>query len=338
MKNLTWYDQLPKVELHLHLEGAIPHEVLWELIKKYGGDAFVPDYKSLTEKFQYRDFPHFLEIWGWKNKFLREYEDFTFIARQAAEDLLSQNIFYAEIFFSPKDFAQFGLKTQKLIEAVRNGFSQVKGIDLKIIVDFVRDFGPESAADTLFEIRDLKELGVIGVGLGGAEQNYPPEKFAEVFAQARDSDFFTSVHAGEAAGPESIWEAVNSLKADRIGHGIRAVEDNELITYLVEKSIPLEICPISNLRTGVIKKLKDHPLRYFFDSGILVTVNTDDPKMFGNSLAEEYESMYTIQGFSRNEIFKIILNGIDCSWISEKEKIVLRKKFKIIYRQIEKNL
>ncbi|MEE8437110.1 MAG: adenosine deaminase [Candidatus Neomarinimicrobiota bacterium] len=335
---MTWYDQLPKVELHLHLEGAIPHEALWELIKKYGGDALVPDYKSLTEKFQFRDFPHFLEIWGWKNKFLKEYEDFTFIARQAAQDLLSQNIFYAEIFFSPKDFARFGLKTQKLIEAVRGGFSQVKGIELKIIVDFVRDFGPRSALDTLSDIRELKELGVIGVGLGGAEQNYPPEIFTEVFEQARKAGFFTSVHAGEVAGPESIWGAINHLKADRIGHGTRAPEDNKLINYLVEKSIPLEICPLSNLRTGVIKNLKDHPLRYFFDKGILVTVNTDDPKMFGNSLAEEYESMFKIQGFSRNEIFKIILNGIDCSWLSHKEKIALRKRFNKIYNHIEKNL
>src|SRR5512142_296118 len=166
---LSWYERLPKVELHLHLEGAIPEEALWQLVQKYGGDAEIKSPEALKDKFHYRDFPHFIETWLWKNQFLREYEDLTFIAEAAARDLASENIRYVEAFYSPPDFFKKGLNTQQITEAVRRGLDR--------------------ASTTLSEIGEVKQLGVTGVGIGGSEHEFPPEQFELVFARARQLGF-----------------------------------------------------------------------------------------------------------------------------------------------------
>ncbi len=158
----SWFERVPKVELHLHLEGAIPLDALWTLVRKYGGDPGVPDPDSLRRRFEYRDFQHFIEIWTWKNRFLREYEDFTLIAESVARDLAAQNIRYAEVFYSPSDFACHGLRTQRITEAVRAGLSRVPGIEIGLVADLVRDYGPEMAEITLLEVNEVREKGVIG--------------------------------------------------------------------------------------------------------------------------------------------------------------------------------
>ena len=316
----SWYDRLPKVELHLHLEGAIPDDALWQLVQKYGGDADVQDPAALKDKFQYRDFPHFIETWLWKNQFLREYDDLTFIAEAAARDLASQNIRYAEAFYSPPDFFKQGLNTQQITEAVRRGLDRVPQIEIALVADLVRDFGPQRAAITLNEINEVKQFGVVGVGIGGSEQNFPPEQFEAVFARARQLGFHTSAHAGEAAGPESIWGAIRTLQVDRIGHGTRAEEDGSLVDYLVDHEVPIEMCPLSNVRTGVVASYADHPVRRYFERGILLSINTDDPKMFGNSLAEEYRLLVEQKGFTPAEIRTLILQAIQMSWMPESKK------------------
>ena len=325
--NPDWFDRIPKVELHLHLEGAIPHACLWELVQKYGGDPALPDIESLKRMFAYRDFPHFIETWIWKNRYLRTYDDFTFIAEGVARDLAAQNIRYVEAFFSPSDFARHGLKTQELTRAIRAGLSRVPEIEIALVADFVRDSMPERAAVTLAEVKEVKELGVIGIGIGGSEQKFPPEPFKEVYAQARKFGFHTSAHAGEAAGATSIWGAIRELEVERIGHGTRAEEDPRLLDYLAEKQIPLEMCPLSNVRTGVVRSIDEHPIRRYFQHGLFVTVNTDDPKMFGNSLAEEYRLLEARLGFSRDEIRTLVLQGIRASWLPQAMKQQLLQEF-----------
>lgn len=325
---MNWFERVPKVELHLHLEGAIPHHALWELVQKYGGDPSVPTLEALKQRFVYRDFPHFIETWVWKNRFLREYEDFTFIAEEVVRDLARQNIRYVEAFFSPPDFTRHGLEPQKLTEAIRTGLSRNPEVEMALVVDLVRDFGPQQAAITLDQIRDVRELGVIGIGIGGSEQEFPPEPFEEVYETARRLGFHTSAHAGEAAGAESMWGAIRRLRVDRIGHGTHAGEDEVLLDYLVAHRIPLEMCPLSNVRTGVVQSLEEHPVRRYVDRGIVVTINTDDPKMFGNSLAEEFRLLKERLGFSRDEIRTLILNGIRASWLSEEKKRRLIEAFR----------
>jgi adenosine deaminase len=176
-------------------------------------------------------------------------------------------------------------------------------------------------------VKEVKQLGVIGVGIGGSEQNYPTEPFAGVYEKARQLGFHTGAHAGEAAGPESIWGAIRSLKVERIGHGTRAIEDETLVRYLAEKQIPLECCPLSNVCTGVVKSIEAHPVKKFFDAGLLVTVNTDDPAMFGNSLAQEYQMLEERLGFSQDEVRKVILNGVKAAWLSNDRKKLLTDTF-----------
>ena len=161
MESQCWFDCLPKLELHLHLEGAVPLEALWELIRKYGGEPGIPNLAALKKRFEYRDFDHFLEIWSWKNQFLREYEDFTFVAEAVARDLLHQNIRYAEAFYSPADFADHGLGAQRITEAVRLGLRRVPGVRVALVADLVRNLGPEVGAKTLDEVIGVRDLGVV---------------------------------------------------------------------------------------------------------------------------------------------------------------------------------
>ena len=316
--DLLWFEQLPKIELHIHLEGAIPHEALWHLVQKYGSD--IPSEEALKHKFEYKDFAHFIETWVWKNQFLREYEDFTFIAEAVARDLARQKIYYAEVFFSPADFWRQRLETQRIAEAIRRGVEKVDEIEIAFVADLVRDFGPDRGEKTLAEVNEVKNLGIVGVGIGGSEQDFPPEAFEEVYARARKLGFRTSAHAGEAAGPQSVWGAIRCLRVDRIGHGTRIEEDERLLDYLVEQKIPVEMCPISNVRTGVVKSYEEHPVRRYFDRGVIMSINTDDPKMFGNSLAEEFKLLVEKKGFTSQEIKSLVLRSVEMSWMSEEKK------------------
>ncbi len=321
------FERMPKIELHLHLEGAIPYDALWALVRKYGGDAEISSLAMLKRRFVYRDFPHFIKTWIWKNQFLREYEDFTFIAEAVARDLANQNIRYAEVFYSPPDFFRHGLETQRLTKAIRTGLDRVNNINVALVADLVRDFGPERGAMTLAEVNEVKALGVIGIGIGGAEQDFPPEAFAAVFAEARRLGFYTSAHAGEAAGPASIWGALRALNVDRIGHGTRAIEDERLMDYLAEVRVPIEACPLSNVRTGSVASYEEHPVRRYFERGIPLSINTDDPKMFGNALAEEYTLLVETHGFTPTEIQALVLGSIETSWMAEETKQQMTETF-----------
>lgn len=324
---MSWFESVPKVELHVHLEGAIPHEALWELIQKYGGDPSVPNIEALKRRFVYTNFSEFIKTWSWKNQFLREYEDFSFIAEVTARDLMAQNIRYAEMFFSPSLFLRRGLDVQNVTEAVRTGLNRAAGIDITLIADLVRDYGPQVEAGTLAKLSEVRDQGIVGIGIGGSEERFPPEPFEPLYREARRFGFRINAHAGEAAGAGSIWGALERLHAERIGHGTRAHEDIMLVEYLVETQIPLEMCPVSNVRTGVVDKLVDHPICDYFKRGMAVTVNTDDPKMFGTSLAHEYRSLVEECGFTRSDICKLILTAIESSWLPDDRKHSLQQSF-----------
>ena len=324
---MTWYSKLPKVELHVHLEGAIPHGALFDLIQKYGGDPSLPDVTALARRFEFKNFAQFIEAWSWKNQYLREYEDFSHIAELTARDMANQNIRYAEMFFSPSLFVRHGLEVQELIHAVRIGLSRVPEIETSLIADLVRDYGPESEMTTLKRLNEVKRDGVIGIGLGGSEHEFPPEPFKSLYEEAHRMGFHVTAHAGEAAGPESIWGAIRHLHVDRIGHGTRAHEDPELLDYLREHRIPLELCPVSNVRTGVVSAIAEHPIREYFERGLIISVNTDDPTMFGTTLDKEYELLVQECGFTRQEICRLILLGVESSWLPEDQKKSLATSF-----------
>jgi adenosine deaminase len=309
---------MPKAELHFHLEGAIPVPVLWELIQHHGGDPIIESREQLAEWFSYRDFAHFMETWAWMNGFLRCYDDFEFAAEAVARHLVAQNIVYVEAFFSPSDFRRHGLEPQGIAKAIRTGLDRVEGVEVALIVDLVRDRGPEGTARTLAAIKEVaSEAGVIGIGIGGFELAHPPEQFAPVYDDAREAGFRLTAHAGEEAGPESVWGALRELGAERIGHGVRSIEDPELMTYLVEHQIPLEVCPTSNLRTGVVAHWDQHPVGRLIDAGVMVTINTDDPAMFDTNLAGEFESLVQHFGLGDAALKRLSIAVVEASWADD---------------------
>ena len=312
---------MPKVELHLHLEGAIPLDALWELIDRHGGDPRVRTRRDLEQWYSYRNFAHFIEIWMWMNGYLRTYDDFEFAAGAVAQDLARQNIVYAEVFFSPSDFASHGLEPQGIATAIRTGLDGVGGVDVALIVDFVRDRGPANAARVLSAMTDVAEdARVIGVGIGGFESAHPPEQFADVYRDAGEAGFKLTAHAGEGSGPESVWGAVRSLRVHRVGHGIRSIEDPALVAYLADRQIPLEVCPTSNLRTGVVENWDQHPVARLIEAGVIVTINTDDPAMFHTTLAGEFKTLADRFSFDDAAMQRLSFAAVESSWADDRTK------------------
>jgi adenosine deaminase len=320
---------LPKVELHLHLEGAIPLKALWALVEKYGAQGEVSSVEELRERFQFRDFDHFIQLFRWKNGFLREYEDFTFIARAVAGELARQNVRYAEMFYSPGHFEAKGLTLQRITEAIRAGLdAHATQVTVNLVPDLIRDFGPAQGRRWLYQLAEVKDRGVVGIGIGGSEGKFPPHPYEAVYEEARRLGLRTSAHAGEAAGAESVWGAVLALKVDRIGHGTRAGEDPALLDYLAEREIPLEVCPVSNLRTGVVGSMAEHPVRAYFDRGLTLTVNSDDPAMFHTSLEGEFRALMDTFGFTLEEIRRLTANAIRAAWCGDGIKARLALELK----------
>jgi len=316
----TWIASLPKSELHVHLEGAIPLPALWSILQRHGGDPDIPNPTALAQRFIYRDFPHFIETWVWKQGFLREEEDFICLAEAAAREWKAQNITYVEAHYTPTDGRHFGLTIAQLTQAVRTGLDRVGGVTVRLICDVVRDTPPAQALRTVDEVADLRTLGIVGIGLGGSEHDYPPEPFAPVFERARARGLRTTAHAGEAAGPQSVRGAVEALRVDRLGHAARAVEDPDLMQLLIRQRIPLELCPISNVRTGAVPSLDRHPVAEYFHLGLPVTINTDDPAMFNTTLEGEFLALHQVHGFTRPDIARLLRNAIDASWMDDTEK------------------
>jgi adenosine deaminase len=208
--------------------------------------------------------------------------------------------------------------------AIRAGLDRVPEVEMPLIVDLVRDRGPDGTARTLAAVTEVaKEARIIGIGIGGYEAENPPEQFANVYRAARDSGFRLTAHAGEAAGPESVWGAIRALGVERIGHGVRATEDPALVDYLVETQIPLEVCPTSNIRTAVVSDWDTHPARTLIEAGAMVTINTDDPALFHTSLAGEYQVLENRFGLEEDAIRRISLAGVEACWAPAETKAAL---------------
>jgi adenosine deaminase len=321
------FARAPKTELHLHLEGAIPLPTLWEIILGHGGDPDVRDLDALRRRFAYRDFAHFIDTWWWMTGYLRTTDDFERAAEAVARSLASQHIVYAEASFSPTDFARHGLTPQELATAIRRGLDRVDGARVTLNCDLVRDVGPDQGERTLAAICEVADdAGIRGITIGGSEQSHPPEPFTAVYRAARRAGLHLTAHAGEAAGPPSVWGALRSLGVERIGHGVRSVEDPVLVDHLVERRIPLEVCPTSNLRTGVAADWATHPVRTLLEAGAVVTISTDDPALFHCDLAGELRTMTAEYGSDLVDAEALSLAAVDASWLEDDEKAALKDR------------
>lgn len=308
----------PKVELHLHLEGAIPLDTLWTLIQRYGGDPDVPTREALVSHLRYTSFPHFIDTWVWMNGFIRSYEDFEHVATGVAAGLVRQNIVYAEASFSPTDFARHGLTPQEIALAIRRGLDRVPDTQVVLNCDLVRDTGADRARQTLDAVSEIRERADIrGITIGGSEHAYPPQLYADVYRKAQERGFRLTAHAGEAAGPESVRSALDDLQVERIGHGVRCVEDPGLLARIVEEQVPLEVCPTSNLRTGVVETWDNHPVGTLLEKGAFVTISSDDPTFFHTSVADDLREV--AHRFNADPQ-RLTEKAITASWMTDAEK------------------
>jgi aminodeoxyfutalosine deaminase len=292
--------ELPKAELHLHLEGSVEPETLHELDPA----TSVEEFRAL---YRYENFDAFLKAFGAIGKRLRAPEDYGHITRRVLERLASQNVQYAEIIIAAGVVLWKEQEFAPIFDAIRSA-AEGSPVEVRWIFDAVRQFGVEAARRVAGWAVERRDQGVVALGIGGSEERGPAEWFREVFAFAKDSGLHLVAHAGESMGPESIRAALE-IGAERIGHGIAAARDERLMRELIERDIPLEVCITSNLVTGVVARLEDHPVRRLYDAGVPVILNTDDPAMFGCTLTGEYELAATAFGFSEQELRGIAENA-----------------------------
>lgn len=295
-----FYHDLPKAELHLHLEGSVEPATVHELMPG------VP-IEEIRARYAFTTFQGFLETFGWVVKALRTPEDYALITRRLLETLAAQNVRYAEIILSAGVVLWKNQEFAPVFDAV-NAAAAESAVRVRWIVDAVRHFGVEHCQRVAELAAERVDRGVIAYGIGGNEERGPAGWFTDVFRFARQAGLHLTAHAGEACGPESVWAALE-LGAERIGHGIRSIEDPVLMKHLRDHDIPLEVSITSNVITGVVARVEDHPVRKLYDAGVPITLNTDDPGIFGVTLEGEYELAARRFGFSRAELEGIAGNG-----------------------------
>lgn len=295
-----FYREIPKAELHLHLEGSPEPSTLKELAPGLTDE-------EIRRRYGYRDFGDFILTFKWILKMLRGPAEYALVTRRLLERLHQQNVRYAEITLSAGAVLWREMDFGAVFDAVvREG--ENSPVEVRWILDAIRQFGPEHGMEVARLAVERADRGVVAFGIGGDEAAGPAEWFGRVFRFVKDKGLHLTVHAGETVGAESVCAALDG-GADRIGHGIRAVEDPALLTRLREKNIPLDICISSNVATGTVNSLEDHPLRKILDAGVQVTLNTDDPGMFGTTLLREYSVAERELGLSRDELVKLAANG-----------------------------
>jgi adenosine deaminase len=321
---------MPKFEVHVHLEGATDAATIWEMARLNKVTLPASSLEEWQGMYTFRDFNHFAEIYTLATGCMRTPEDFAFMTERFLEGQARQNVKYCETFLS----ASFMLDKfpqdeviEALIEGSRRG-EEKYGTRVSFIPDFARH-EPDTAQGVLDFVLRGQEQGIfIGLGIGGFEIGFPPELFADVFAEARRQGLHVVAHAGETDGPESIWGVIRSLHAERIGHGVRAVEDPQLVEYLRQSQIPLEVSPYSNYRLKVVPLDQPHPIRALMDQGVYVTVNSDDPPMFSTDLTSEYV-LLARQGFSWEELWQLNLNTLEASFLADEEKEIYRAEWEV---------
>lgn len=324
----------PKAELHVHLEGSIRPEVLLRLARRNGATLPYDTPEGLRQWFTFRDFAHFIEIYVAITRCLRTEEDYAEIAYEHGADMARQGIRYAEVTFSPSTHWLLGVPHDVYFAGLTRGRERARaelGVEIAWVFDIVRDVGtPERtarAADytTATAIAD-RAHGVVALGLGGMEQGHPPEPFAPHFERARAAGLHADPHAGETAGPESVWGAIRALGAERIGHGVHSIEDPALVAYLAEHRLPLEVNPTSNIRLGVYRGYAEHPLLRLYEAGVPLTVNSDDGPLFNTTLTDEVLLLASQFGLTVAQIDELLLNGVRHSFLPAERKAALERE------------
>jgi aminodeoxyfutalosine deaminase len=336
MASKSFIQTLPKAELHLHLEGSVDPATLVELSRRYNtplptqnnrydvagsGDVLTDD--DVRRLYSYKDFNGFLMAFKSVTERLRSPEDYELVTYRLMQKLRQQNVVHAEVYVSIGVIRWRGQPVEPIFEGMERGRERGQrdfGVSLLWIFDAVRHFGPEAAAEVFNLAARLRERNVVAIGIGGDEARGPAEGFRDLYRKAADNGLRLTAHAGETTGPESVWGALN-IGAERIGHGLSAASDPELMEVMAQKQVPVEMCITSNLRTGACKELQEHPVRKFFDEGLMITLSTDDPAMFQTSLNKEFEIAQQEFSFSEEHLRELARNSIEASFLPVEKKL-----------------
>ncbi len=333
--------EMPKVELHVHLEGSIQPKTLLKLSEKNNVSIPVTTLDDIEKWYSFTDFNHFIDIYRIIGECLQTPEDFELISRDFLTNQARQNIQYSEVTFTPLDHKhKVSLDDQlNAINKARFDAEKELGVTLRLIPDMSREKRDIDEGMELvnWAIRNM-ENGIVALGLGGPEIGHPPELFESIFRRAKKFDLASVPHAGETEGPKSIWGSLNSLHAIRIGHGVRCIKDPELVQYLRDHQIPLEVCPTSNVKLGVVESFDKHPLPQLLEEGLCITINSDDPPMFGTTLTDEYLNIVDTFQFNIKIIKHLVLNGIQASLQSIETKMGMIHHFKQSFLTLENKL
>lgn len=326
----------PKAELHVHLEGSIQPATLLTLAKRNNVHLPGQTVEELRNWFRYRDFPHFVEIYFTISSCLKTREDYELIAYEFGANMAAQNVRYAEVTFSPSTHRYLLNIPHDTyfagLQAGRERARQEFGVEMRWVFDIVRGIKDEADSraraeyTTAVAIEGMSD-GVVALGLGGAEVGYPPENFAPWFEQALAAGLHSAPHGGETVGPASVWGAIRALHAERIGHGVRAIEDPTLVAYLAEHQIPIEVCPTSNICLGVYPTLQAHPLPQLLAAGVPISINSDDPPLFNTTHNSEVALLNTTFHLDDEQIDQLLLNGVRHSFLPPPEKQALEQSF-----------
>ncbi|NPA91801.1 MAG: adenosine deaminase [Chloroflexi bacterium] len=319
---------MPKVELHIHLEGSTTPAMLFHLHERNGLPPPAESPEALAEQFRFRDFSDFVDMYLVILNAIRTADDFAYLVYELGRDRARQNILYSEVTVTPYAhiWMDKGLAPEDIIEGLEEGRRRVREefrVELRWIVDIPRSLPEPAATWTADWAIAWQDRGVVALGLGGPEAGYPPEHFAHAFARARAAGLHSAPHAGETAGPSSVWGALHALAAERIGHGVRAVEDPLLLAYLREHQIPLEVNPTSNVQLQVYPSLEQHPFPHLWRMGLYLTVNSDDPPLFHTTLTEEYIRLVQTFGFTWEDVTRWVHNAARAAFLDPVEKDAL---------------
>jgi adenosine deaminase len=331
--------QMPKVELHVHLEGSVQPRTLLKLADRHHVSLPADDVVSLRKWYNFRDFNHFLDIYMTISRCLRTAEDIEIITREFLVEQAKQNIIYSEVTFTPyNQYAANGLDFHEQIDAVNRAQEwgeKELGTKMRIIVDIPRQISSEEGELIASWVIERNDDGVIALGLGGPEIGNPPKKFQRAFDSVREQGIPCILHAGETDGPASIWNAIQVAGSIRIGHGVRAVEDRKLMDYMRDEQIPMEVCLTSNMCLQVFPSLDEHSLPQLLEHGLYVTINSDDPPMFNTTLTNEFMVGHKAWNWDIDAIKQLVLNAVDATLLPENERRMMRDSFEMSFEKAQ---
>lgn len=324
--NLSAFIQaLPKVELHLHIEGTFEPELMFQIAKRNGVPLRFKSVEEVRKAYAFSDLQSFLDIYYEGAQVLLYEQDFYDLTWAYLKTVHAENVRHVEIFFDPQTHTDRGVAFHTVIMGIHSALrdaSDKLGMTSQLIMCFLRHLSPEAAMDTLTMALPYKHL-IDGVGLDSGERGRPPSLFEDVFDAAQTQGWMPVAHAGEEGPPQYIWEALDLLAVDRIDHGVRCVEDEDLMQRLIEEQVPLTVCPLSNIKLCVFHRMDQHNIKYLLDRGLKVTINSDDPAYFGGYMNANYTATAEGLNLTRNDLAKLAINAVEASWLDDVRKAEL---------------